>query len=62
MATSNEKLAESLKVLKEIQDQGLVALKSSYFTRTHRERLVKHNFLEEILNGWYIVAPHDLNQ
>jgi hypothetical protein len=62
MATPNEKLAESLKVLKELQDQGLVALKSSYFTRTHRERLVKHNFLQEILNGWYIVTPHDLNQ
>jgi hypothetical protein len=62
MATPNEKLAKSLKVLKELQDQGLVALKSNYFTRTHRERLVKHNFLQEILNGWYIVTPHDLNQ
>lgn len=62
MATPNEKLAESLKVLKGLQDKGLVALKSSYFTRTHRERLMKHNFLQEILNGWYIVTPHDLNK
>lgn len=61
MATPNEKLAESLKVLQELQDKGFVALKSSYFTRTHRERLVKHNFLQEILNGWYIVTPHDLS-
>jgi len=54
MASSNEKLAESLKVLKALQDGGRVAIRSSDLTRTHRERLVRVGFLKEVIRGWLI--------
>jgi hypothetical protein len=60
MATPAEKLANSLESLKNLQDQGKVAIKSHELTRTHRERLVKNGFLQEVIKGWYIPAnPHD---
>ena len=59
MATPGEKLAESLEKLKTIQDQGLVAIKASDLTRGHRERLVKNEYIREVIKGWYIAAPHD---
>jgi len=58
MATPSEKLAESLEKLKELQDHGVVAVKSDTLSRTHRERLVESGFLEEVHKGWYIaVSP-----
>ena len=59
MATPGEKLAESLERLKVIQDKGLVAIKASDLSRVHRERLVKNEFIREVIKGWYIAAPHD---
>ena len=61
MATQGEKLAASLKVLKELQyDENIVAIKSSEINRTHRERLTKNGFLQEVSKGWYIVTnPKD---
>jgi len=59
MATPSERLAESLDVLKNIQGSGIVAIKSSYLTRTHRERLIKAGFLKEIIRGWYIPTRPD---
>ena len=59
MASPGEKLAESLEKLKEIQDQGFIAIKGSDLTRVHRERLVKNGFIREVVKGWYISAPHD---
>ncbi len=59
MADPSEKLAESLAVLKTLQDQGLVALRSSRLTRTHRERLIKNGFIREVMKGWYIAARPD---
>ena len=56
MATPREKLAESLEVLRRLQERGVAAIRSGDLTRTHRERLVKNGFLEEILKGWYIPA------
>jgi hypothetical protein len=56
MATPSEKLAESLERLKELQDQGTVAIRSRDLSRTHRERLVKNGFLQEVIKGWYIPA------
>ncbi len=56
MATPSEKLAESLEVLKSLQDQKIVAIRSSDLSRTHRERLTKNGFLLEIIKGWYISA------
>ena len=57
MATPNEKLAESLEALKVLQDQELIAVKSSELSRVHRERLLKAGFLSEVVRGWFILTP-----
>jgi len=54
MASPSEKLAESLKALKELQDRDIVAVRSADLSRTHRERLSKNGFLQEVMKGWYI--------
>ncbi|MEE4248554.1 MAG: hypothetical protein V2I33_24510, partial [Kangiellaceae bacterium] len=55
MATPGEKLAASLKELKKLQqDENIVAIKTSEINRTHRERLTKNGFLQEVSKGWYI--------
>jgi hypothetical protein len=59
MATPSEKLAESLETLKELQDRGTVAIRSRDLSRTHRERLVKNGFLQEVIKGWYIPSRPD---
>lgn len=61
MATPGEKLADSLKELRQLQDdKNIVAIKSSEISRTHRERLSKNGFLKEVSKGWYIVInPED---
>ena len=62
MATPGEKLAESLKALKKIQDRGIVAIKTSELSRVHRERLLKNKFLREVAKGWYLSVPSDEQQ
>lgn len=57
MAKPGEKLAESLERLKEIQEKGKVAIKSTELSRIDRERLTKAGFLKEVTKGWYIVIP-----
>lgn len=59
MATPQEKLAESLQVLEALQADGVVAVRSSDLSRTHRERLVKNGFLQEVMKGWYIPSRPD---
>lgn len=59
MAAPSEKLAESLSVLKALQDQGHVAVRASELTRTHRERLLRNGFIREVMKGWYIPARPD---
>ncbi len=59
MATPGQKLAESLKILKEIQDKGIIAIRTSALSRVHRERLVKNNFIREVIKGWYLSVPSD---
>ena len=54
MPTLQDKLAESLAVLKKLQDDGIVAIQTKNLTRTHRERLVKNGFIQEVMKGWYI--------
>ena len=56
MATPQEKLAESLEALRTLQGHGRVAIRSRDLSRTHRERLVKNGFLQEVMKGWYIPA------
>jgi Fic family protein len=59
MASPHEKLAESLAVLRALQERGVVAVRSADLTRTHQERLVKNGFLQEVMKGWYILARPD---
>lgn len=62
MATPGKKLAESLEKLKKLQDNGIVGIKASDLTRVHRERLVENGFIREVIQGWYISAPHEEQQ
>jgi len=59
MASPQEKLAESLQTLRELQERGVIAVKSSDLSRTHRERLVKSGFLKDVMRGWYIPSRPD---
>lgn len=59
MANPGEKLAESLEVLKKLQGSGIVAIKTADLSRVHRERLLKNNFIREVLKGWYLSVPAD---
>ena len=60
MATPQEKLAASLEALRELQDRGTVAIRSTDLKRMHRERLLKNGFLHGVMKGWYIaVRPDD---
>jgi Fic/DOC family protein len=59
MASPSDKLAESLSALKALQTQGGVALRASQFSRTHRERLLRAGFIQQVMKGWYIPARPD---
>src|SRR5260370_1430896 len=60
MATPSEKLAESLEVLHKLQNaNGAAAIRARDLTRTHRERLLKNGFLQEVMKGWYIPSRSD---
>ena len=59
MPTPQDKLAESLAVLKKLQDESIVAIHTKNMTRTHWERLVKSGFVKEVMKGWYMgLTPH----
>jgi hypothetical protein len=57
MATPAKKLAESLEVLRTLQEEGMVAIKTDSLTRTHRERLLTNGFIKEVYKGWYMIVP-----
>jgi fido (protein-threonine AMPylation protein) len=60
MASPSEKLAESLEVLHKLQNaNGAAAIRARDLTRTHRERLLKNGFLQEVMKGWYIPSRPD---
>src|SRR5205823_4380973 len=54
MTTPNEKLAESLAVLQKLQKGGQRVFRSEDLSRTHRERLLRNGFLQEVMRGWLI--------
>ncbi|AYN19562.1 Fic family protein [Alcaligenes aquatilis] len=62
MAIPSDKLATALLALKQLQDQGSVAIRSSQLSRTNRERLQNSGFLLEVMKGWYIPARPDETQ
>ena len=55
----SQKLAASLEQLQQLQESGVVAIQSKQFSRVHRERLLKHGFIREVIRGWYIPAMPD---
>ena len=57
MVTPGQKLAESLKKLKELQDRGVVGIKAGDLSRVHRERLIDNGFIREVVKGWYVSVP-----
>ncbi len=59
MATPSDKLAQSLAELKKIQDSGIIAIRTGELSRTHRERLLKNGFIQEVMKGWYIPSHPD---
>ncbi len=59
MSTPQERLAQSLTVLKKLQVKGIVAIHTKHMTRTHRERLVNNGFIKEVIKGWYVPARPD---
>lgn len=56
MAAPQEKQAGALESLRELQERGIVAIRSSDLTRTDRQLLVKTGFLQPVMKGWYIPA------
>ena len=57
MATIQEKMAESLVVLKTFQDNhgdNLVIQGADTLGRIHTERLVNSGYLKMVIKGWYI--------
>jgi fido (protein-threonine AMPylation protein) len=51
---ANEKLAEALAELRQLQADGTRVFASDQLSRTARERLIKHGFLQEAMRGWLI--------
>jgi len=54
MSKPNEKLAESLGALQELQKGERRVFRSRELSRTHRERLLRNGFLREVMKGWLI--------
>ena len=59
MAKPNEKLAESLVRLRNLQEGGRMVVRSNELTRVHRERLIKSGYLREAIKGWLISSSPD---
>jgi len=59
MPSPNEKLAESLDALKELQQGNRHVFRSDDLSRVHRERLVENGFLQEVMKGWLISSSPD---
>ncbi len=59
MTRPQEKLADSLEALKELEERAVVAIRSADLSRTHRERLLRNGFLTGVMKGWYIPARPD---
>ena len=52
MPKPNERLAESLSALQNLQRSGRRVFRARELSRTHRERLLRNGFLREVIKGW----------
>ena len=60
MATPQERLADALQALHDLQRKGQTVIRTADLTRLHRERLQRQGFLQPVINGWYIPARPDV--
>lgn len=56
MPSPNQKLAESLEVLADLQQDGRRVFQSSDLSRTHRDRLKTAGFLAPVVRGWWMAT------
>jgi len=56
MATPAEKLADSLTALRDLQQTGVVAIRTASLSRTNRERLMENGYIREVYKGWYMAT------
>jgi len=56
MASPAERLESSLRPLRKLRRRGVVAIRSTDLSRTHRERLLRNGCLREVLKGWYFAT------
>jgi len=56
MPSPSQKLAESLKVLADLQSEGGPVFASSQLSRTHRDRLKAAGFVIPIIRGWWMAT------
>ena len=54
MATSNQKLADSMAALHALQHAGRTVIRSTALTRTHLQRLTAAGYLRLVVKGWYM--------
>jgi hypothetical protein len=54
MSAPHEKLAGALTALQSLQKSGCRVIQSGELRRLHRERLLEHGFLKEVMKGWLI--------
>ena len=54
MASPQQKLANSLDALDSLRERGVFAVRSSDLGRTHRERLLAQDCLQQVMKGWYV--------
>jgi hypothetical protein len=60
MVAPPEKLAQSLEILRRLQTaNGAAAIRATDLSRTHRERLLRNGFVQEVIKGWYIPSRPD---
>ncbi|MFM2288924.1 MAG: hypothetical protein RL684_2067 [Pseudomonadota bacterium] len=59
MPAHAQSLADSLALLKSLQDAGHVALIARELPRAHRERLLRNGFIRAVMKGWYVPARPD---
>lgn len=56
MPPVNEKLAASLGILKDLQDDDQRIFRPSELSRTHRDRLKRAGFVAPVIKGWWMAA------
>jgi len=60
MASPAQRLESALRPLRKLRRRGIVAIRSTDLSRTHRERLLRNGCLREVFKGWYFaIEPQE---